>query len=139
MNSKGIFSTISGFFLIVVIVFAAIGLIGFYTGLVELDAQSRQEQRVYDKAANFKDNLLICHGQSALDETMLQNQNETGPCSIPADIKGFSLDYRDSARCNGTVQYGDTEDPNLQRISYKLSVLQEDEVTSCVGTLQVYV
>lgn len=138
MNKKAIFSTITGFFLVIIVVFGLIGLLGFYTGLVQIDSLTREEFRGYDVAKQFKDNLFICHGQNFLRGARLDEQDMQGPCNIPSQIQGFRVVSLNSS-CGDMWVFGDVNSSDYQVIPYRVNVLQSNGFTNCVSNLLIHV
>ena len=135
---KGLFSTVTGFFLVVILVFGLIGFLGFYTGLVEIDVLTREDFRDFDTAKQFKDNLLICHGQNFLRGNLLEEQNMSGPCPVPSSIQGFEVRSVDSD-CGGNWSFGAYDDMTYQVIPYRVTVLQPNDIDTCVSDLLIRV
>lgn len=138
MNKKGIFSTITGFFLVVIVVFGLLGLLGFYSGLVQIDSLTREDFRSYDVAKQFKDNLFICHGQNFLRGARLDEQDMSGPCNIPSQIQGFRVVSLNES-CGDSWEFGELDSADFQIIPYRVNVLQSDGVRNCVSNLLIHV
>lgn len=118
--------------------FGLLGFLGFYSGLVQIDSLTREDFRSYDVAKQFKDNLMICHGQNFLRGARLDEQNMSGPCNIPSQIQGFRVESVNES-CGDSWEFGDWESPDFQVIPYRVTVLQSEGVRTCVSQLLISV
>ena len=139
-QKKGIFSTISGFFLIIVIVFGLIFFLALYNNLVNIGGFVKSDLRSYDVAKQFKNNLLICHGQTMLFEERLDLEpGQEGYCPLSSLIKGYRVEQVEALGCEGyTRSFGEIGGRVEQVVVYNLIVAQEDGRT-CIGKLYVHV
>jgi hypothetical protein len=139
-QKKGIFSTISGFFLIIVIVFGLIFFLALYTNLVNIGGFVKSDLRSYDVAKQFKGNLLICHGQTMLFEGILNLEPEdVDYCPLSSLIKGYRVEQVAALECEeNNWSFGETGGRVDQVVVYNLIVVQEDGRT-CIGKLYVHV
>lgn len=136
-GGKGIFSTITGFFLIVVIVFGLIAFLAIYTGMVGLSSAVKSDLRSYDAAKQFKDSLLICHGQTRLQASKL---DDPGSCPLSPMVKGYRVEQKEVLGCDSNNwPFGDTDDFTHQRIPYSVVVVQGDGSSTCLATLHIYI
>lgn len=140
-SKRGIFSTISGFFLIIVIVFGLIFFLAIYTNLVNIGGFVKSDLRSYDVAKQFKGNLLICHGQTKLFEERLNLEpEEEGFCPMSSLIKGYKVEQVVSLGCQEkTWSFGATGGRVDQVVVYNLIVVQEHLARTCIAKLYVYV
>ena len=140
-QKKGIFSTISGFFLIIVIVFGLIIFLSLYTNIVNITGFVKTDLRKYDVAKQFKSNLLVCHGQTKLFEEKLNlGPEDEGFCHLSALVKGYKVEQVASLGCVENLwSFGETRGRVDQSLVYNLIVVQNDRATTCVGKLYVYV
>ena len=139
-QKKGIFSTISGFFLIIVIVFGLIFFLALYTNLVNIGGFVKSDLRSYDVAKQFKNNLLICHGQTMLFEVRLDLEpEEEGYCPLSSLIKGYRVEQVATLGCDEkNWSFGETGGRVDQVVVYNLVVAQESGGT-CIGKLYIHV
>lgn len=140
-QKKGIFSTISGFFLIIVIVFGLIFFLSIYTNIVNISGFVKSDLRSYDVAKQFKGNLLICHGQTKLfEETLNLEPDDEAFCHLSSLIKGYKVEQVASLGCDEkNWSFGETGGRVDQVVVYNLLVVQEHLATTCIGKLYIYV
>ncbi len=136
MDKKGIFSTITGFFLIVILVFGIIIFISVYSNTVQISTAAKSELKSFDIAKQYKDSLLICHYKTYLSEDKL-NEND---CVLSGLIKGYRVFQEEIYGCQEKEwAFGETDPINSEIINYKLIVLQDNGVDTCIATLQIYI
>lgn len=140
-HKKAVFSTITGFFLIVVIVFGLIFFISIYTGLVNITGAAKSDLRSYDIAKQFKGNLLICHGQTRLLESkLILAEGEQGYCALPPSISGYRVVQRPAFGCDPkNWSHGVVDDFGVQVITYNVVVVQDDGVDNCIARLHIHI
>jgi len=141
MTRKAIFSTITGFFMIVVIVFGLLFFLSIYTGLISFTGSAKADLRSYDVAKQFKGSLLICHGQTRLLESKLDlEEGQPGFCSIPPSIQGYRVAQRPVFGCEEEEwSHGVVDVFGSQVITYNVVVVQEEDARDCVARLHIYI
>jgi hypothetical protein len=135
MNKKAFFSTITGSFLVIVIVAVVLGFF-FFQGLTLQSGTVSEEQRdKFIAAKNFKDNLLICHQQTFLSEKTLKG---TECDNLIGEVKGYKVVQEAFFDCSDK-DYGLRGSLGEDTIVYKIAIEQEEDGKRCAGRLLIYI
>lgn len=135
MNKKAFFSTITGSFLVIVIVAVVLGFFFFQSLTLQSGSASEEQRDKFTVAKNFKDNLLICHQQTFLSEKTLKG---TDCDDLIGDIKGYQVVQEAFFDCD-EKDYGLRGTLGDDTIVYKLAIEQEEDGKRCAGRLLIYI
>ena len=140
---KGVFSTISGFFLIVVLVFGLIIFLGIYTNIISISGFIRDDLSSFETSKQFKESLMTCHGYTFLRENLLvedAGRDSDFICPFPSDVKGYVVSQSDFFGCSSKQWgVGDFDYSAAQRIVYNVLVVDSASGKNCLGTLTVVI
>ena len=145
MNKNAIFSTITGFFLVVVIVFGILIFIGIYNAMIKTGSASLTDLQKYDDAKRFKDSLLICHAHTSLKNNILENDanaalEEHMICKLGLNIKGYKVEQKEFGGCEQkTWTIGNTQETSTQILVYNILVIDDETGRNCISRLLIHI
>ena len=127
---KGLFSSLTGLVLIIIIVFSLIGLFWIKSVSLDFTSTSYTQGQEQTKVKQAKDQLLLCHSQTYLEAAKLDT--DACPSLLPYTV--HQLPYLGCEEQSWS--HGNTQPGSLQYV-YKVAVAHTDG-ERCIADLVLY-
>lgn len=146
-DRKAYYEIFGTFFLIIIIVAAAIGYLAFQNSIFLFRHGINIELNAYGQAVLVKDRLLFCFGSTLIPEKVeSQECLDEEPLSLKGLIsisKGYRIEVEDLFGCDGTL-FWEWMNPEVSteyanEFTFFVPVYDQDLNRNCLGTMTVLI
>ena len=144
-SRKGIYTIITTFFFIIIVLAVALGIIAYANSMANINKVVDRGTSSFVVARNVRDTIYHCHGNVINEERLASLTTCLDGSTIDITeglIRGFRIRKLEMQNCTAgewsSVNIDDIEGFYENRFVYTLPILEENSYV-CLGLLEVYI